>query len=169
VVTADTAGDPVPPDFAAVMGYRPVRATDAAGHTWWVSPHGACSAPTGATRYDFSLPCRAHDLGYDLLRYAARTGHPLGTWARRSIDAAFGRALTARCATTHSSEGCAVAAAVYHGAVVANSWRQDWRAPNPEPALPWILLATALTLAPVCLNFWPGQRARPADDRFPAH
>ncbi|MFI5955036.1 hypothetical protein [Cryptosporangium sp. NPDC051539] len=138
----------VPPaDFAAVMGYRPVRS----GVTW-ASPGGACSAPTGATRYDFSGPCRSHDLGYDLLRYAAKVGLPLGPWAREAIDAAFGRALDARCAALGRPLGCPVAAAVYHGVVVANSWRQDWQDPRPEPAKRWVLIAVALTLAPVLLT-----------------
>ncbi|TQS43509.1 phospholipase A2 [Cryptosporangium phraense] len=137
----------VPADFEAVMGYWPVRS----GSTW-ASPRGACSAPTGATRYDFSRACRAHDLGYDLLRYAARVGLPLGPWARAAIDAAFGRALVTRCASLGGAVGCGSVAAVYHGAVVANSWRQDWRDPRPEPALRWVLIAVGLTVAPVVVN-----------------
>ena len=136
-----------PDDFGAVMGYRPVREDGA-----WVAPHGACSAPTGSTRYDFSGACKAHDLGYDLLRYAARIGQPLGPWAREAVDAAFGRALDARCADVGGAGGCRAWSAMYYAVVVANSWRQDWSDPRPEPALPWILLATALTLAPVVLN-----------------
>lgn len=143
--------DPVPADYPTVMGYRPVLLTDAMGRPWWVSPRGGCSAPTGATQYDFSLPCKAHDLGYDLLRYAAATGHPLGPWARQAVDAAFGRALARRCDVVRRN-GCSSAAAIYHDAVVFNSWRQDWSDPRPEPALPWILLATGLTLAPVLVN-----------------
>ncbi|GAA3386046.1 hypothetical protein [Cryptosporangium minutisporangium] len=150
----------LPGDFAATMGYRPVRVDGA-----WVAPEGACSAPTGPTRYDFSVACRAHDLGYDLLRYAARIGEPLGPWARAAIDAAFGRALDARCAALRGAIGCPVAAGAYHAVVVANSWRQDWRDPRPEPALRWILLATALTLAPVVINLVCTARAR-ADRRL---
>ncbi|MFG1921398.1 phospholipase A2 [Cryptosporangium sp. NPDC048952] len=144
-----SAGDgaPVPGDFEVVMGYLPVREGGV-----WVAPHGACSAPTGATRYDFAAACKAHDLGYDLLRYAARVGKPLGPWAREAVDAAFGRALAARCASVDGAVGCRAAAAAYHGVVVANSWRQDWRDPRPEPWLPWVLVATALTLAPIILN-----------------
>jgi len=145
---SDTSGSlPVPADFVAVMGYRPVRVGDG-----WGAPDGACSAPTGPTRYGFADACRAHDLGYDLLRYAARTGEPLGPWAREAVDAAFGRALADRCAALDGALGCRAVAAVYHGVVVANSWRQDWRDPRPEPALPWILLASALTLAPVVVE-----------------
>lgn len=151
-----SGADPVPGDFAAVMGYEPVRVVDTDGRVWWVAPKGACSAPTGPTWYDFSLPCRAHDLGYDLLRYAVATGRPLGPWARQDVDAAFGRALAHRCAAVRRDAGrptaCPLAAAAYHGVVVANSWRQDWGDPKPEPALRWILLASALTLAPVLVN-----------------
>ncbi|GAA0254709.1 phospholipase A2 [Cryptosporangium japonicum] len=136
-----------PGDFEAVMGYSPVRE-----HGRWVAPKGACSAPTGATRYDFSGPCKAHDLGYDLLRYAARVGEPLGPWAREAIDAAFGRALAARCRAVGGSAACRATAAMYHGVVVANSWRQDWRDPRPEPWLPWVLVAAVVTLAPVGVN-----------------
>lgn len=139
--------DGFPADFVAVMGYRPVWSGEN-----WLAPHGACSAPTGSTRYGFGAACRAHDLGYDLLRYAARTGTPLGPWAREAIDDAFGRALDARCRLLGDSIGCRSAAATYHVVVEANSWRQDWRDPEPEPALPWIVLATALSLAPVALN-----------------
>ncbi|EXG80235.1 phospholipase A2 [Cryptosporangium arvum DSM 44712] len=137
----------VPGDFGEVMGYWPVRE-----HGNWVTPEGACSAPTGATRYDFSGACKAHDLGYDLLRYAARIGEPLGPWAREAVDAAFGRAMEARCRAVGGSGSCRAAAAVYHGVVVANSWRQDWREPRPEPWVPWVFVALALTLAPVAVN-----------------
>jgi hypothetical protein len=50
-----------------------------AGDRAAVIPAGTSSGPaallTGAatTSYDFSIPCKAHDLGYDLLRYAAKT------------------------------------------------------------------------------------------------
>ncbi|SHN28103.1 phospholipase A2 [Cryptosporangium aurantiacum] len=145
----------LPGDFVAVMGYRPVRADGA-----WGTPRGACSAPTGPTRYDFTTACRTHDLGYDLLRYAARVGQPLGPWARAAIDAAFGRAMDARCAALRGAVGCPLAAAAYHAAVVTNSWRQDWREPRPEPVLRWVLIASGLTLAPVVLNAFIAARAR---------
>ena len=50
---------------------------------------GGCSSPWGGTRYGFDAACRAHDLGYDLLRDAAATGRPYAGSARARVDARF--------------------------------------------------------------------------------
>ena len=57
-------------DFATVMGYRPI-----AENGIRVKPTGSCSSPVPLPT-EFTDPCRAHDLGYDELRYAARIGTP---------------------------------------------------------------------------------------------
>src|SRR5688572_18193770 len=63
----------VPADFASVMGYEPVTATLADGSVRLVNPRGSCSVPGGWRQFDFDVACKAHDFGYDMLRYAART------------------------------------------------------------------------------------------------
>ncbi|WP_426563962.1 alpha/beta-hydrolase family protein [Angustibacter sp. McL0619] len=128
----------LPNDFARVMGYRPVVVLDG-GRDVLERRSGSCSSPFGATRYDFAAACRQHDLGYDLLRYADRIGHPLGGWARAAVDGAFLRHLHGRC----SSAGCDAAADVYAGAVAVNSVRQLYRVPAIETSTSWSLAAVA--------------------------
>ena len=80
----------LPADFASVMGYVPAEEAGPDGRLLAVRSDATCSSPFGGTRYGFDQACRVHDLGYDLLRYAARTGQPLGSSARQALDAAFG-------------------------------------------------------------------------------
>ncbi|WP_461166135.1 hypothetical protein [Tsukamurella serpentis] len=70
----------------AGFGYRAAEYRSAAGAGYAIDPRGECSSlvPLPA---DFAAPCQAHDLGYDLLRYAHSTGRPLGGWARTRLDA----------------------------------------------------------------------------------
>lgn len=138
----------VPPDFLRRMGYRPL-VEELGGSPELVNPRGGCSSPFGSTRFDFDLACKHHDLGYDMLRYAARSGEPLGPSARQAIDSRFGADLAARC--TQIADGvpdldrrlvtrtqCRASALVYLGGVDINSWRQGWGSPNAESGLPWI-------------------------------
>lgn len=113
----------VPPDF----GYRPV------GTRYAVDPDGGCSSPIALPAV-FDEPCKAHDLGYDLLRYAAAKGHPLGPWARELLDSTFDRRLHTACAMNSglSRAGCAAAAEVANAAVRVNSWRQHSGVPTRE-------------------------------------
>jgi uncharacterized membrane protein len=158
----------LPADFEAVMGYRPVVVRQG-GDDVLERRSGSCSSPFGATRYDFSTACRQHDLGYDLLRYADRTGQPLGAWARAAVDGAFQRHLHARCHTL----GCDAAADVYAGAVAVNSVRQLYRVPTVETSTSWLVAAGAGTLA-LLLGGWRrlrhqvGRALRAARDRFDA-
>ncbi|RDB47543.1 hypothetical protein DVB87_12330, partial [Tsukamurella tyrosinosolvens] len=69
----------------------------AAGPGYAVNPHGDCSSVVRLPA-DFDAPCKAHDLGYDLLRHADAAGRPLGGWARHRIDDAFADRLAAACA-----------------------------------------------------------------------
>src|SRR5699024_6909626 len=66
----------VPDDFARTTGYEPALRGGMA-----VNPVGACSSPVPLPER-FTPACMAHDLGYDLLRYAEAHGTPLGEWAR---------------------------------------------------------------------------------------
>lgn len=138
----------VPPDFLRRMGYRP-QVEGLAGSDELVNPGGGCSSPFGSTRFDFDLACKHHDLGYDVLRYAARSGQPLGPAARQAIDRRFGADLTARCREVAGGvptlgrrmligTECQASALVYLGAVDINSWRQGWGTPGTESGLPWV-------------------------------
>jgi len=122
---ADHALAAVPGDFAAVEGYRPVVRGGVL-----LRPDGSCSSPVPLPR-GFTPSCDRHDLGYDLLRYAAVKGHPLRPWARVAIDRQLGAGLRAACARA-GGVGCGLAAAMAYVAVRANSRRQGDEVPGPE-------------------------------------
>lgn len=132
----------IPADFSELMGYRPVL--DAQLLT---NPEGGCSSPVPLPA-TFTGPCRAHDLGYDLLRYAQLAGGELAHWARQGLDAQFAARLRQVCASG-SSAGCSALASAASAAVDANSWRQSYAVPTTEPvalyALGGIGLASAAT------------------------
>ncbi|MFG3523130.1 alpha/beta-hydrolase family protein [Nocardia nova] len=119
----------MPADFAATQGYRPVQL---AGMP--VDPSGECSSPIPLPT-EFDTACKAHDLGYDLLRYAADRGHPLGPWARRAVDNALETRMFAACDTRNdllARARCTTMASVATAAVDLNSRRQNYAAPMPE-------------------------------------
>ncbi len=145
---AERALAAVPPDFAAAAGYRPVI-IDRAGQRVAGRDDGDCSSPLGATPFDFSAVCSRHDLGYDLLRYAALRGDPLGGWARRAIDDQLADGLAARCREQPGTGlACVAAAALYAAVVRVNSWRQGDGAPLTEDGGRW---AAALA-AGICMG-----------------
>ncbi len=61
------------------MGYQPTLGKLANGSVIAIDPNGGCSVIGGGEPFDLSTPCKSHDLGYDLLRYAHRHGDPLST------------------------------------------------------------------------------------------
>ncbi|MEU6831773.1 hypothetical protein ABZ894_24265 [Nocardia beijingensis] len=130
-----TAGGPgaltaIPADFAASFGYRPSTVDGLL-----VDPDGDCSSPVTLPA-EFDTACKAHDLGYDLLRYADRRGEPLGPWARRALDATLDRQMHQACAARVDplSRGrCNAMASIANTAVDLNSRRQDYGAPVVEP------------------------------------
>ncbi|MCZ4518669.1 hypothetical protein O4220_09070 [Rhodococcus ruber] len=131
--SADAATRAIPADFASVMGYRPI-VLDAMAE----NPHGDCSSPVPLPP-EFESACKAHDLGYDLLRYAAATGKTVDPHWRRAIDGRLESRLHAACierTDDGSRRACYVAASVAAAAVDMNSWRQSFGAPVAEPALP---------------------------------
>ncbi len=135
-LTEGTAtADDIPASFEEIMGYRPV----AAGGVL-VKPTGGCSTPPGLDHAAFRDPCRAHDLGYDLLRYAESTHEPLGPWARLAIDRRFHRDLDGTC----GSVGCRLLARAYGFGVALNSVRQGFTVPVPEPGGPWLAVVGAM-------------------------
>jgi hypothetical protein len=121
------------PEFRGVMGYAPTTARlPDAPVLRAVKPDGACSSVLGATRFGFSLACKAHDLGYDLLRFAARTGQPAASEARRALDEQLARDLHARCGVAARGQtrlACDALADLYAGGARLNSWRQGYGTP----------------------------------------
>ncbi|MBD0024179.1 hypothetical protein GII33_14770 [Gordonia pseudamarae] len=115
----DLAAVHIPPGFAAVMGYRPVVSE---GLT--VNPNGSCSSPVDLPR-QFEPFCRAHDFGYDLLRYADREHRPLGGWARLTLDHTLIRQMHASC----TDPTCHAAAETARIGLGLNSWRQRFGPP----------------------------------------
>lgn len=129
----------VPKDFAKVMRYEPVTATLADGTTRLINPTGGCSVPGEGRPFDFTVACQAHDYGYDLLRYAERTGHPLDAAARTGIDTRFAADLRTQCvATTTGTQlaACTATADVFRAGVGFNSWRQMSGPPVDAGGLP---------------------------------
>ncbi|MFD9735907.1 phospholipase A2 [Umezawaea sp. NPDC059074] len=131
--------DDFPKDFGQVQGRNPQVTTTADGTVRAYHPDGECSGPAGETEWNFGLACKAHDLGYDLLRYAENKGQPLGPDARRSIDAQLSRDMHAQCHNNprDSEAQCHAVAQLYAGGLGFNSWRQRWGPPGHEPVLAW--------------------------------
>jgi hypothetical protein len=162
---APDAGRLVPADFRAVMGYQP-----AASSTGPTRADGGCSSPFGGTGYHFTPPCKQHDLGYDLLRYADRKGQPLGPWARHAVDARFASQLRELCPAATGVTGavtggvtntaCRLTGDFYASVVGFNSWRQGYGAPVVETKVK-LAGPAAAGMAVVGLGFVPLRR-RPA-------
>lgn len=141
--SADAAALTIPDDFGSVMGYRPRVQDDMAEN-----PRGDCSSPVPLPS-EFDSACKAHDLGYDLIRYAAATGTTVDPQWRRSIDAQLEERMHAAC-TDRTDDGprqiCNAAASVAATAVDVNSWRQSFGAPVSEPALPFAAVGAGIAL-----------------------
>ncbi|WP_237048276.1 phospholipase A2 [Lentzea guizhouensis] len=129
----------MPVDFAAVIVRDPktVRAPD--GTLRVVDLAGGCSGPAGDTEWDFSVACRAHDMGYDLLRYAEHKGQPLGPQARKALDDRLTADLHLQCELNPrgARQSCHVVAQTYALGLQFNSWRQRWGPPGHEPVVAW--------------------------------
>jgi len=125
---AHPAAVEIPARFAAEHGYRPVVSGGLL-----VDPLGACSSPVPLPA-EFVPACQAHDLGYDMLRYADDRGRPLGPWARQDIDAVLDRRMHAACDHRRGPDRvrCQVMASVASTAVDLNSRRQNYATPRPE-------------------------------------
>ncbi len=122
----------IPPDFVTSFGYRPSTVDGLL-----VDPRGDCSSPVTLPA-EFDTACKAHDLGYDLLRYADQRGEPLGPWARQALDATLDRQMHEACATRvdpFSRARCDAMASIANTAVDLNSRRQDYGAPVVESLL----------------------------------
>ena len=138
----------IPADFTRVTGnhYERLRAPD--GTVRAVNPEGGCSSPWGDTRWDYGAGCKAHDLGYDLLRYAAAKGQPLSADLRERLDDRLSMDMHAQC--TYNPQGsprsCEVVASLYTVGLVVNSWHQQWGPPRLEPVGPWSVAMVVIML-----------------------
>jgi hypothetical protein len=142
VFTGLTDGDlatAIPADFGDVMGYEPVVVAAPGRVPILVKPAGDCSSAFGATTFDFDPACKHHDLGYDLLRYAARTGGELGPWARRAIDDQLAATMHEQCLAIDGGPACRAVAWICEHAVRANSWRQGQGVPVSEQGAPYLV------------------------------
>ncbi|OLR89494.1 phospholipase A2 [Actinokineospora bangkokensis] len=143
----------LPADFTAELHVTPVRAAAPDGTVRVVHPDGGCSTPWGDddTRWDFSVGCKAHDFGYDLLRYAAAKGTPLPASYRHELDARLSADMHRQCELNPRGSGgtCRVVASLYSAGLVVNSWHQRWGPPISEPVGAWAigLLVVAVLLA----------------------
>jgi hypothetical protein len=151
-----SGADPIallPADFSAVEKVVPGRMKAPDGTTRAVHVDGGCSTPLGDenTRWDYSVGCKAHDLGYDLLRYAEKKGHPLPADLRRRLDDQLSRDMHKQCELNpqNSAGFCEVVASVYTAGLVVNSWHQRWGPPRAEPISSWAvgLIIVVLLLA----------------------
>jgi hypothetical protein len=154
----------LPADFEAVMGYAPVPARLADGTLRQTKPGSGCSSPLGDEGFGFEVACEAHDLGYDLLRYAQRTGAPLQPDARRAVDAVFVHDLRTQCTAAPPADApaCDVLAGWYARAVGFNSWRERYGPPvNGDARVVWSL-GLGPPLALVAAGAWRSLRRRAA-------
>jgi hypothetical protein len=156
-----------PLDFNEVTNRRPVVVKGADGSTRAIDPNGGCSGPAGDTEWDFGTGCKAHDLGYDLLRYAEQKGRPLGEEARKSLDARLAHDMHAQCDVNprgHATRGHATAQ-LYAAGLEFNSWRQRWGPPGHEPVLAWGVGSAVVVF--LLLARLPGLPHRRRDDAEP--
>ncbi|WP_344056383.1 phospholipase A2, partial [Prauserella halophila] len=169
--TAGRAHGLLPADFGAVTGVAAGEETVRDGTVRSVHIDGGCSAPWGddGTRWDFGPACRAHDLGYDLLRYADAKGHPLDPGLRDALDQRLADDMHATCEANprDSGQACHAVASLYTAGMDVNSWHQRWGPPTGEPLGPLLagVAAIGLLLA-FRLRTW--QRTRQALPRVVA-
>jgi hypothetical protein len=128
----------LPPDFDRVMGYSPQLARLSDGSIRVVNPTGSCSVPGEGYPFDFAVACKAHDFGYDMLRYADRTHSPLPATTREEIDNRLGADLHRQCVAELPANraSCEATVEVFRAGVAFNSWRQMYEAPVDRSGLP---------------------------------
>ncbi|WP_280462031.1 hypothetical protein [Nocardia carnea] len=169
-LTDTTAAPQLPGDFGVVTGYRPAVVDGIL-----VAPQGSCSSPVPLPA-EFDTACKAHDLGYDLLRYAQHSGHPLGGWARRDLDRALADRMLSACRHRQdpmARTSCTTLAGIAATAVDLNSRRQGYGVPVvehfsfAETAAAWLprvltLVLTALAALLTWRSCAGGRIGRPA-------
>lgn len=115
-------------ELIEALGYTPGLQN---GHA--TNPDGDCSSPVELPT-SFEPACKTHDLGYDLLRVADRTGETIPTDLRASLDGQMAEQMRATCDTA----GCRVMATAAHVGVGANTVRQGNGAPVAEQWTEWL-------------------------------
>lgn len=143
-IDALTANDAVLAAGRVPTGFRTMFYEPAVENGVLVNPTGECSSPIPLPR-EFDTACKAHDLGYDLIRYGAATGDPAATRLREDLDASLRTSLHDSCRVRDgigSRSVCYLMSDVASAAVEFNSWRQGYGNPGPEPALPFLLAGT---------------------------
>jgi hypothetical protein len=138
----------LPDDFTRTTGRHPIHLEAPDGTIRAVHPDGGCSSPWGDTRWDYSVGCKAHDLGYDMLRYAEAKGQPLSTDLRERLDDRLSMDMHAQCELNPrgSAASCEVVASLYTVGLVVNSWHQRWGPPKHEPVGPWSVAMVVIML-----------------------
>ncbi|GHF47412.1 hypothetical protein FHX82_001450 [Amycolatopsis bartoniae] len=163
-----TALSLLPADFTQVTGVVPGSLPARDGTVRAVHVDGGCSTPWGDdnTKWDYAVPCKAHDLGYDLLRYADKVGHPLAPAVRESLDARLSADMHNACRINpmDSPRTCQFVASVYSAGLVVNSWHQRWGPPVGDPIGPMLAgVAVIGCLLVFRLRGWlTARRTRPA-------
>ncbi|MBP2320126.1 hypothetical protein JOF56_000511 [Kibdelosporangium banguiense] len=162
-----SSADPIaelPADFSAVEKVIPGRMRAPDGTMRAVHVDGGCSTPWGDenTRWDYSVGCKAHDLGYDLLRYAEKKGHPLPADLRRRLDDQLSRDMHKQCELNPqgSAGTCQVVASVYTAGLVVNSWHQRWGPPRAEPISSWAVGLVVVIFLLASRPPWARQRSQ---------
>ncbi len=139
---APTALGLLPKDFTEVSGVKPGFMAARDGTVRAVHVDGGCSTPWGDdnTKWDYAVPCKAHDLGYDLLRYAERKGHALDPEVRAALDTRLSDDMQHACVVNpmNSATLCHVVASFYSAGLVLNSWHQRWGPPVGDPVGPMV-------------------------------
>lgn len=125
----------VPRDFGTVMGYRPEVARLADGSERLVNPRGSCSVPGEGRPFDFEVACKAHDYGYDLLRYEEKMGRRVPSTAREQIDRQLTADLLTQC-QGREELACKTTAGVFTAGVAFNTWRQVSGPPDYDAGMP---------------------------------
>lgn len=116
-----------PEELVAELGYMPGTQN---GHA--TNPTGDCSSPVTLPE-SFEPACMTHDLGYDLLRVADRTGETIPENTRRDLDRRMASQMRESC----NSLGCRAMASAAHIGVGANTIRQGNGAPVSEGWPSW--------------------------------
>jgi hypothetical protein len=120
----------VPDGLVADLGYRPVVEDG-----YLVNPDGACSSPVPLPT-SFTPACRAHDLGYDLLRVIDRGGSAVPAGLRRDLDDRLVDRVSGTCGAGMGGSGCRLVARGVAAALWLNTERQGEGAPVTEH-FPW--------------------------------
>ncbi|MDI9917770.1 hypothetical protein [Rhodococcus sp. IEGM 1379] len=160
-VTSDGVAT-APSDFAVFSGYYPVVIDG-----YLANPNGDCSSPIPLPD-EFDSACKAHDLGYDLLRYAHSHGAELGPWARQALDSQLDRRMHEACdgrVSPASRSYCFSMADIAATAVNGNSWRQNYLTPVKESGFEYGT-AGVLGASVLAFSFVRSRRVDPSDNFF---